>query len=470
MKRKILFAGIAALLVTAGTAQAMLQSDFVELCRLGTPSEVALALQTGKVSAAAPVQGVTPLMAAASSRGEAASADKIRQLLNSGARVNDTDRTGMTALMYAARLSARADVLRALIDAGADVNARDRRGWTALSHAAAKNYNPGAVMELIDAGADVNVPDRQNVTPLMLAFRGGVGRSTVLALLDSGADASLKDRSGRTAADYFARSPLKNDAELAQALKETPAIRPVEPARFAAVCRFGTLQRLKSLIEAGTDPMITVDGLTPLMWAARDNSDASVLKVLLRAGLDVNARDPEGRTALMYAAQNSGSMLKTMIEAGARIDDEDSKGRTAYDYARESGKIPENELLPLKNSAEALNRVRAEGEKQLQAEKSARAADAAKAAETEKALQAKIDELTAEFNAEKQGRAADAAKAAETGKTLQAKIDGLTAELDAEKQGRAADAAKAAGEVKALQDRAAELEKQLAAAETKKEN
>jgi ankyrin repeat protein len=438
MKKRILFAGIAAVCLSAAPAAAMLQSDFVNLCREGSPSEVALALQTGKVSAASAVQGVTPLMAAASSRGDAASTEKIRQLIRAGAEVNAADRAGMTALMYAARFSDKPGVIRALIDAGADVNARDRHGWTPLSHAAAKNYKPEIVMELVDAGSDVNVRDHQNVTPLMLAFRGGVSKATVTALLDSGADPALKDRKGRTAADYFRHSPLKNDADVAQALKAPPAIHPVDPPRFAAVCRFGTLQRLQSLIAAGTDPTTTVDGLTPLMWAALDNADPAVLKALLDAGADMDASDPEGRTALMYAAQNSAAAMKVLLDAGARFDSVDKNGRTALDYAQENTRIAQTDLLPLKRALETVNRVRAEGGKQLEAEKKARAAEAAKSAE----------EL----------------------KNAQNEATDLRAQLEAEKEARAAEAAKSAGALKAAQDKAEELEKKLTAAETKKEN
>ena len=409
MKYRVFPAGTIGVLVAVAAACAMPQREFVSLCRDGSLSEVSLALQSGDVSPIQPAGGVTPLMAAASARGNAASTEKIRCLVDAGSDVAAVDKTGMTALMYAARFTDKPEVLRALIDAGSDVKAADRQGWTALSHAAAKNYESAAVMELIDAGSDVNAADRQGVTPLMLAFRGGVSRNTVLALLNCGAGAAQRDRNGRTALDYLKRSALNDDAEVVQAMKEAPRVRSVAPARFAAVCRFGVTARLKSLMEAGTDPEITVGGLTPLMWAARDAKDAGLLKALIEAGVDVNARDPEGRTALMYAAGNSGAALKTLLNGGAQFDCVDRAGKSACDYAVEMGKISAEDLLPLKAGMEVVNRAKAEGEKRLEAERAARTAERAAAAKELKSARSAVDELKSQLEAERAAKKNSAA-------------------------------------------------------------
>jgi ankyrin repeat protein len=54
----------------------------------------------------------------------------VEKLLKAGARVNDANEAGGTALMYAA-LSGRTDVIRLLIRNGAEVSPRDRRGLDA---------------------------------------------------------------------------------------------------------------------------------------------------------------------------------------------------------------------------------------------------------------------------------------------------------------------------------------------------
>jgi ankyrin repeat protein len=61
-------------------------------------------------------------------------AKTVEFLLQHGASVNRTDKTGSTALMYAAE-SADNSCLRLLLKAGADINAKDLAGRTALRRA-----------------------------------------------------------------------------------------------------------------------------------------------------------------------------------------------------------------------------------------------------------------------------------------------------------------------------------------------
>ncbi len=315
-------------------ASAMTQKEFIDLCRTGTAEEVKLALTDKKLSAEKPgANGVTPLMNAAAARGDAASAAKIDALLASGAKVNAADASGMTPLMYAAQFCNKPEIVVKLLASGAKRDTQDHRGWTALSYAAGKNFEARVTEILIDAGLQVNHPDSAGVTPLMLALRGGVGKGIVQALLDAGADPATKDKSGRTAADYLPKSPLKDDGEISAALKNSAAVKPATPARFVQACRLGSSGRLKSLLDAGNDPNIAVDGLTPLMWAARAGSK-DVLTALIEKGANLNAQDPEGRTALMYAAD--AASLKILMTAGARIGIADKDGRTALEYAQKN--------------------------------------------------------------------------------------------------------------------------------------
>ena len=60
-------------------------------------------------------------------------------------------------------------------------------------------------------------------------------------------------------------------------------------------------KKVSELIEKGADVnMKNNEGHTPLMWAAC-NRNAGTVKKLIKAGADVNAQDNLGKTALMYA-------------------------------------------------------------------------------------------------------------------------------------------------------------------------
>ena len=61
------------------------------------------------------------------------------------------------------------DIVSILIDSGARVNETDERGWTAL-HVASTNGNINVVKLLIEEGAGVNIKDRMGKTPMKWAI------------------------------------------------------------------------------------------------------------------------------------------------------------------------------------------------------------------------------------------------------------------------------------------------------------
>lgn len=72
------------------------------------------------------------------------------------------------------------------------------------------------------------------------------------------------------------------------------------------------------------------NGKTALMKAI-SYSSPEVVKLLIDAGADVNAVDNRGKTALILAAtQCSYPVTKFLIEAGAKVNAKDYKGETAW--------------------------------------------------------------------------------------------------------------------------------------------
>jgi ankyrin repeat protein len=100
----------------------------------------------------------------------------IKSLLDAGARINEQDDEGNTALMLASRC-ARNHNVKLLLEAGANVDVQNRYGWTALIYAANSNgsYNEANLIEIIKgllaAGATVNVRDQEGKTALNYAVR-----------------------------------------------------------------------------------------------------------------------------------------------------------------------------------------------------------------------------------------------------------------------------------------------------------
>ena len=79
--------------------------------------------------------------------------------------------------------------------------------------------------------------------------------------------------------------------------------------------------------------------------------DIEIVKLLIKEGADVNARDKYGGTALMAAANNGHTEIaKILIGRGAKVDAVDHSHRTALLFAA-TGPFPETVKLLLDNKS-----------------------------------------------------------------------------------------------------------------------
>jgi ankyrin repeat protein len=99
--------------------------------------------------------------------------------------------------------------------------------------------------------------------------------------------------------------------------------------------RDNRLDILKLLLSRGTNVNVPGQGL-PIVNAASCN-DSERLRMVLDAGADVNLKF-EGYTALMKACEeNKMDNVKLLLKAGADMDAMDDKGNTATDLAANKG-------------------------------------------------------------------------------------------------------------------------------------
>jgi len=146
----------------------MCSGEAFALLDKGSLEELKRALEQGKidVNLAERIYGKTLLMHAALFR-----PDAVDILLEKGARLEDRDKDGNTALILAAESDARS--VEKLVKAGACVNAKNNYGNSPLALAVIC-CTCDAVPILLDAGADVNVRDMHGYvssTPIALAQR-----------------------------------------------------------------------------------------------------------------------------------------------------------------------------------------------------------------------------------------------------------------------------------------------------------
>ena len=101
----------------------------------------------------------------------------------------------------------------------------------------------------------------------------------------------------------------------------------------------GHTQIAEQLLAAGADfNARDVEGRTALLLASMIVfAQDELVKLLLAKGADVNAVDNQGNTALMLAA-NAGEfqIVDSLINGGANVNARNKEGRTALRLARES--------------------------------------------------------------------------------------------------------------------------------------
>lgn len=111
---------------------------------------------------------------------------------------------------------------------------------------------------------------------------------------------------------------------------------------FFELCKTGTPDEITRAIQGGARvEERTEQGATPLMWAALNNQNPEVLRVLLQAGARVDERTEGGVTPLMAAAAKNQNpeVIIVLLNAGADGTLKSEEGKTAFDYASTNEKI-----------------------------------------------------------------------------------------------------------------------------------
>jgi len=175
-----------------------LEQRYLEAARQGDLPTLEKALERGvDVNAKDDLQRSALLLAAR----DAGSLEAVLFLESRGARVDDPDAGGRTALSWAAG-AGRLALAKHLASKGALIEQPDVQQRRPLFHAVTGEH-PEVVEWLLDTGANVNAADAFGDTPLMLACAKGYGDLAAL-LLARGADPALRNQEGRTARDRAA--------------------------------------------------------------------------------------------------------------------------------------------------------------------------------------------------------------------------------------------------------------------------
>ncbi len=297
----------------------------------------------------------------------------VKALIDAGAEIESTERKGQTALMWAAH-EGHVEVAELLLENGADFLTTLDSGFTPFYFAIREGHTE-VVDLLIAAGANVNGAiyyvgksnkgPLRGSSPLMLAVENG-HYDLAVHLLDEGANpndmrtgfsilhaltwirkpdigesasgAPPPKGSGKRNSEQFIRELVARGADVnAQITRGRRAggarFSDIGATPFFMASDRADLDYMKLLLELGADPFIkNEDNCTALLVAAGIGSHApeeeagseqecrDAVEFLLGLGLDINAVDKNGQTAMHGAAfKNAPAVAWFLHENGADV-------------------------------------------------------------------------------------------------------------------------------------------------------
>lgn len=183
------------------------------------------------------------------------------------------------------------------------------------------------VIAALNDGANPNARDGDCITALMKAADYNEDTRVMTVLLEAGADVRARSTYYMTALDWaYGRSPDKQREKLHILKSAILSLDVIDDDIFTTFCGYATPDEIREAMMKGANPKAsyTPYGMTALMSATRKNPGA--IDLLLEAGADINARDKDGQTALIYAEKLE--VLRRLLDAGADIDARDNNGAT----------------------------------------------------------------------------------------------------------------------------------------------
>ncbi|MCY3680802.1 MAG: ankyrin repeat domain-containing protein [Gemmatimonadetes bacterium] len=225
---------------------------------------------------------------------------KVKNLLKKGVDTNERDRFGRTPLIYAA-LNGHEHIINMLLESHADIHAKDHFDQTALIAAVNKGHVNSAKI-LLKNGANPSAPNGEDMLPIFIAFEREDFEMVDL-LLKYGIKINTIDKKDRTVLQKIIES---NQVEL-----------------------------VRTVLRRGVDERYIVH-------LAASVGDTTLLKTFLKNKIDINQKDPLGRTPLLFALLYDRTQCAEMLlDHGAdlslvEINTIDERGKTVLQKIIES--------------------------------------------------------------------------------------------------------------------------------------
>ena len=263
---------------------------------------------------------------------------------------------GSTPFQYAV-MYGDVPLLEQLLKKGADPNLRNDAGATALMWAAGSLEKTRI---LLAHGAQVNAVSDNLRTPLMIAAGLPVGLPVVKLLLEHGADPNPTKRPDAESSPLI-QAALAANADTMQLLVDHGAdLKASAVGALSIAYTQGCARCVDLLLQHQFDKNV----YTVALLLIAPFAGANEMRAMIDRGADVNAADPLGRTALMYAAENDTipvDAVRLLVERGANVNvrsthpNSGDAGMSLLDIALTHGDNPVADLLAKAGGTSALS-------------------------------------------------------------------------------------------------------------------
>ncbi|XHG04129.1 hypothetical protein AWENTII_007410 [Aspergillus wentii] len=283
----------------------------------------------------------------------------VEMLLDAGAKISEVFekyRRGVWSALHGAIFSGHVDVAALLIQRGIDISLTTARGFTTL-HFAARNWMLHIVQLLLERKMDIDIRDNEGGTPLHEAVLTRMpGRPypkrlrMVKFLLESGASATAVKENGETALHLAASEGAIEELTLLiqyGADVNTKTITGETALHRAASPRYGSIEMVKALLDAGADCLVEDDShKTPLINAMRGH-DHKKIAMLINAGAESHPSQYTPALLLQATIHRRQDLVETLLDHGVDVDAarDERSGMTALMSAARSASMELFEML-----------------------------------------------------------------------------------------------------------------------------
>ncbi|XP_041757464.2 caskin-2 isoform X4 [Coregonus clupeaformis] len=223
-----------------------------------------------------------------------------------------------------------------------NVNYQDGDGFSALHHAALTGTTD-LLSVLLEAQATVDIKDRNGMRPLHYAAWQGKADS-VLTLLRAGAGVNGVSQDGHIPLHLAAQYGHYDVSEMLMQHQSNPClINKTKKTPLDLACEFGRVKVAQLLLSSnmvvalleGDRKEPTDSGFnTPLHLAAR-NGHKDIIRLLLKAGIDINRATKAGTALHEAALYGKTEVVRQLLEAGIDVNIRNTYNQTALDIVNQ---------------------------------------------------------------------------------------------------------------------------------------